>query len=197
MSEKSNKTILYTTKAYYPNIGGIETVARQLAEGFAKSGYNVIVLCCGDKNEEAYINGVKVYRFRPFLNIGSAPLSLRYVMKFFELLKRADIVHFHALNPLAELAFCLVRGKEKFMTVCTWHLDPVRPKIFVGMYKKFLGIFLNYCSVICPTSENYLNSSEILRKYKDKCIAVPLGIHIERYPPPPTVKILILKLKSS
>ena len=175
------KSILHVIKLYYPSIGGMETVARQLAEASVQKGNRVSVLCCGDKNEITDINGVTVYRVRPFFNVGSAPISFRYIFKLWELMGQVDIVHFHVPNPIGELAFCLARNRGKVKTLCTYHLDPVRPKSFVKIYKELLHSFLRQCGVICPTSENYVHSSEILQAHQDKCAPIPLGVDIKRF----------------
>ena len=42
--------ILLVNKAYFPHLGGVETVARQLAEGMLKRGHEVVVLCFGERD---------------------------------------------------------------------------------------------------------------------------------------------------
>ena len=177
----SSKNILHVIKGYYPTLGGMETTARQMAEGAVCQGYKVSVLCCGDDNVEEEINGVTVHRVKPFFNIGSAPLSFRYVWALWRLMKQSDIVHFHVPNPMGELAFCLSRRQGRVKTVCTYHLDPVRPKAFVRVYQLLLHRFLAQCEVICPTSPNYVLSSDILQKHKEKCRPVPSGVDISRF----------------
>lgn len=172
--------ILYTAKEYFPKIGGLETVAIQLAEHFVKRGHDVKILCCGKNDEVTNINGVEVIRVKPFLNVGSAPVSFKYIKKFRELAREADILHFHVPNPIGELAFCLDKDL-KAKTICTYHLDPVRPKAFVKVYKKLLHKFLNRMQIICPTSENYINSSDVLGEFKNKCCAIPLGVDIKTF----------------
>lgn len=181
--QQSSKSILHVIKSYHPTVGGMETVARQLAEGAARYGHEVSVLCCGGNcNEEREINGVTVHRIKPFFNVGSAPLSLCYILKLWQLMERSDIVHFHVPNPIGELAFCLARWtKKRVKTVCTYHLDPVRPKTFVRLYKILLHQFLSQCNVICPTSPQYVLSSDILQKHSNKCRPVPLGVEVSRF----------------
>jgi len=58
------RRILVVNKAYWPHLGGVETVARQLAEGAVGAGFRVEVLCLGEKDSEEEINGVTVQRVR-------------------------------------------------------------------------------------------------------------------------------------
>ena len=46
------RRILVVNKAYWPHLGGVETVARQLAEGAAAAGFEVDVLCLADRDSE-------------------------------------------------------------------------------------------------------------------------------------------------
>ena len=171
--------ILHVVKAYYPDVGGIETSARQIAEASAKNGHEVIVLCFGNKTENVETEGVKVYRIKPFFNVGSASISLKYFKKYKELSKDADIIHFHVPNPLGELAFCLQpKTKSKAKTLCTYHLDPVRPKAFVLMYKMLLNSFMKKVDVICPTSPYYIVSSRVIENFLEKCRTIPLGVEV-------------------
>ena len=171
--------ILHVVKAYYPDVGGIETSARQIAEASAKNGHEVAVLCFGNKNENVETEGVKVYRIKPFFNVGSASISFKYFKKYKELSKDADIIHFHVPNPLGELAFCLQsKTKSKAKTLCTYHLDPVRPKAFVLMYKMLLNSFMKKVDVICPTSPYYIVSSRVIENFLEKCRTIPLGVEV-------------------
>ena len=172
--------ILHVVKAYYPDVGGIETSARQIAEASAKNGHEVAVLCFGNKNENVETEGVKVYRIKPLFNVGSASISFKYFKKYKELSKDVDIIHFHVPNPLGELSFCL-QSKSKAKTLCTYHLDPVRPKAFVLMYKILLNSFMKKVDVICPTSPHYIISSRVIDKFLEKCRTIPLGVDVSSF----------------
>ncbi|NLL37748.1 MAG: glycosyltransferase [Fretibacterium sp.] len=183
MKDKTNapKGILHVTKAYFPKLGGVETVVRQLAEGASAEGHRVSVLCCGEQSAVEEINGVTIHRYQPFLNVGSAPLSFRFMLKLWQLMKQHDIIHFHVPNPVGELAFCLSPYKRRVKSLCTYHLDPVRPKSFVRVYKVLLHSFLKCLDVICPTSPNYVRSSDILQQHQKSCLPIPLGAEVSRF----------------
>ena len=172
--------ILHVVKAYYPDVGGIETSARQIAEASAKNGHEITVLCFGEKTENVNINGVNIYRIKALINVGSASLSWKYFWKYRKLAKEADIIHFHVPNPLGELAFCLLKNK-KAKTLCTYHLDPVKPKAFVLMYRRLLNLFMKKVDVICPTSPHYIISSKVIENFLEKCRTIPLGVDIASF----------------
>ncbi|MBQ6002047.1 MAG: glycosyltransferase, partial [Synergistaceae bacterium] len=143
--------ILHVLKAYFPDVGGLETTARQIAEDSVKRGHEVTVLCFGNKTENVTANGVNVFRVKPIFNVGSASISWKYFRLYRKLSKEADIINFHVPNPMGELAFCLMKN-SKARTLCTYQLDPVRPKAFVYIYTKLLKAFMRKIDVICPTS---------------------------------------------
>jgi rhamnosyl/mannosyltransferase len=177
----TSKRILYVVKSYFPTVGGIETTAKQLAEGAVAHGYKVSVLSCAEKSSIDEINGVMVYRRKPLTNVGSAPISLRYFFDLQKLMQKQDIIHFHVPNPMGELAYCFLKKEKTLKTLCTYHLDPVRPKLFVKLYKKLLHRFLTSCDIICPTSLNYVASSDILNTFKDKCQPVASSIDTAKF----------------
>ena len=172
--------ILHVVKTYFPRIGGIETAARQIAEASAQKGHEVTVLCFGEKNETVQINGVNVVRIHPLINVGSASISLKYFLQYRKLAKDADIIHFHVPNPMGELAFCLLDNK-KAKTLCMYHLDPVKPKAFVAIYRKLLNRFMEKVDVICPTSPYYIISSKVIENFLEKCRTIPLGVNIQSF----------------
>ena len=172
--------ILHIVKAYFPDVGGLETAAKQIAEGGVNHEHDVSVLCFGKQNEVVTVNGVKVFRVKPLFNVGSASISWKYFRQYMRLSKDADIIHFHVPNPLGELAFCL-SAKRKARTLCTYHLDPVKPKAFVYMYRKLLNLFMKKIDVICPTSPYYIVSSKVIENFLKKCRTIPLGVDVQSF----------------
>ena len=172
--------ILHVVKAYFPDVGGIETSARQIAEASAKNGDEISVLCFGDKNEVIEKNNVIIHRIKPIFNVGSASISLKYLTQYRKLSKNTEIIHFHVPNPFGELAFCLFKNHGA-KTLCTYHLDPVKPKLFVWAYKKLLNHFMKKVDVICPTSPHYIISSQVIADFLEKCRTVPLGVDIKSF----------------
>lgn len=193
MTEKrQSPRILHVAKACFPDVGGIETVVRQLAEGAFKQGYEVSVLCCGEKTVVEEFAGVTVYRYKPFFNVGSAPLSFHFMLKLWQLLKRHDIVHFHIPNPIGELGFCLFslfNKRSSLKNLCTHHADPVKPKAFMLCYTLLLKWFMGVCSQICATSTKHIKTSYILRSFAPKCKAIPLSVDVDRFSKVSTEKI--------
>ena len=175
------KRVLVVNKAYWPHLGGVETVARQLAEGAAVAGFDMDVLCLADRDSEEKINGVRVHRVRTSLSVGSAPLAWKFQEKYGELAAKADVIHFHAPNPMGELAL-LLRGRGKAeKVICTYHSDPLKPKWAAGAYQRLLRLFLDRCDTVVATSPNYIQTSPVLKPIEKRCTVIPLGVDVERF----------------
>jgi glycosyltransferase involved in cell wall biosynthesis len=88
----------------------------------------------------------------------------------------------HSPNPTAELGWLLARPKSKL--IVRYQSDVVRQAAAMRFYAPFLMRFLDKADMIFPTSHQYLESSETLKPFTDKCIVVPLGIVAEEYEEP-------------
>lgn len=189
-----SQKILQINKLYSPWIGGVETHVRQLSEELAKQGQDVTVLCCNTKlkTERETLQNVKIIRAGSFGIFFSMPVSLM----FFYLLKKtkADILHFHLPNPLAVLAYLLVRPSGK--VIVTWHADIIRQKIFLWFLNPFINSFLKKADQIITTSPNMIESSTYLKKNQHKTTVIPLSIHLKDYEETPKTNPLTERIRS-
>lgn len=65
--------VLFIHTYYYPeNMGGAEISVQKLAEALVKHGVEVYVLCTSDNNRREIINGVNIWRIKPYV-------SMRYI----------------------------------------------------------------------------------------------------------------------
>jgi rhamnosyl/mannosyltransferase len=175
--------ILHLAKGYWPSIGGMETVVRQLAEGAVNKGYRVKVLCYGQEEEVVWINGVEVHRVRPSFRVGGAPIVLGYRSRFRELVDQADILHFHCPNPMPEFfaTWLPQRTFKEKPVIATFHSDPLRPRWALPAYSLLLKAFLEKCHFLAATSPSYRLSSEFLKPHREYCRVIPLGADTTRF----------------
>lgn len=173
-------TVVQVSKYYYPAVGGIERVVRQLSEGLGTHGYQSRVLAVGQQrlgNEQ--IDGIPVKRVRSLGSLLSTPLSPTFPFSLRKELARADIAHYHLPNPLAVTSGLLQR--HSVPTVVTYHSDIVRQKGAFRLYAPVLHRFLDGVDRILATSPRLLEHSPVLDRYRSKCEVVPLGIDREAY----------------
>ena len=138
------KRILQISNYLYPNIGGIEQVARDIANAIASEGsYEQKIICFNEnasdgdyvcrRNETAYdlVDGIEVVRCGCVTKQFSQSLSLSFGRELKKIMSnfRPDIVVFHYPNPFE--AFFLTNYLDlNFKFVLYWHLDIVKQKLF-------------------------------------------------------------------
>jgi D-inositol-3-phosphate glycosyltransferase len=150
--------VLFVLENYFPHIGGVEIVFKNLCEGLVKKGYHVDIVTHrlrGAKKSEV-IGGVNIHRVNCFHS--------RYLFTFFsvpkviKLAKKADLIHtttFNAAFP-AWLASRLLRKK----CIITVH------EVWVGKWDK-----LTEMSWFNAKIHDFLERLVYLLKF-DKYIAV-------------------------
>src|SRR5690606_31774396 len=112
--------------------------------------------------------------------LASTGFSLDVISRFRALSAGADIVHYHFPWPFMDLLHMLhPPGKP---TVVTYHSDIIKQKALLQIYKPLMHRFLSSVDRIVATSPNYLESSDVLRRYRDKTEIIPIGLNEADYP---------------
>ena len=144
--------ILEVNKAYYPHIGGIETIIRQYSEELGRlDGVEVKALVCRDgrgRTIREKMCGVDITRAGSFGTYFKCPISLSFIRYLRKMSKKADIVHIHVPFPLADAALMLSGFKGK--VVVSWHSDIVKQKKLMLFYKPFMRYLLKTSAEFSP-----------------------------------------------
>ncbi|MDY6863366.1 MAG: glycosyltransferase [Thermodesulfobacteriota bacterium] len=173
--------VLHVYKDYYPVIGGIENHLKMVAEGQVKAGLKVTVLVnsLNIKTKIEKKNGVNIIKVGRLATFASSPIGPKifsYIRKH-----KSDITHLHFPNPMGEVAhFLFGKGKK---TVLTYHSDIVRQAKLLKFYNPLLLKILKKVDKIIATSPNYIDTSSYLKRFKDKCVQIPLGIDCSLFKP--------------
>lgn len=168
-------SILHLGKFYPPHNGGMEAHLRDLAvRQVSRARVNVIVANSSRQHEQAVIEGVSVRRVARWTTIASMPVcpGLTHAIRSVP----ADLVHLHVPNPGAAFSFLLSGHPGKL--VITHHADTLGRKVLRRLSDGFVRAAMERASAIIVTSERYLNSSEELAPYREKCRVIPLGIDL-------------------
>lgn len=174
--------VLKIYKDYYPPIvGGIEKHINMVANGLKHLGVDIEVLVSNTcpKTITENINGIQITKTAEFGRFASAPINpiLPYILK-----KKAinfDLLHFYLPNPTAVLAFWFNKIDKPY--IVTYHSDIVRQAKLKKIYLPFEKVFLRKARQIIASSPNYIASSDILKKHKNKCRVIPVGIDIGKF----------------
>lgn len=186
------KKILQISNYLYPNIGGIEQVARDIANTLSDD-YKQKIICFNEnasdgnnvchRNETVHdiVDGIEVIRCGCVTKKISQSLSttfgreLRKVMENF----KPDIAIFHYPNPFQ--AYYLIRYlKNDFKFILYWHLDITKQKVLRKFFHWQTIQLLERADQIVATSPVYIDGSPYLSKYRNKCEVIPNCIDTKR-----------------
>jgi rhamnosyl/mannosyltransferase len=170
--------VLHVGKFYPPHMGGMETHLQALCGELQKSVDLRVIVSSDDRSEaEETLSGVRVNRVPTRLMLASTPLCPGMISKLRA--SQSDIVHLHFPNPMAVLAY-LASGHSGRLVV-TYHSDMVRQKFLGPMFEPLLHLVLRRSAAIIVTSPNYLSTSSVLARHRDRCEVIPLGIPLEEF----------------
>lgn len=176
----SHMKILHLGKKYYPDKGGIESVTKYLAEGMVKRGYCCTVICFTSTSPTRLemLSGVSVYKIHTRLILKSQPLSLKYFYHSALQCLKSDIVHLHAPNILGMITAIIFSRKK---LVLHWHSDIINKGIFGVLVKPIEYYCAKIATKIIATSSNYVEHSNVLKRFKKKVSIVPLGVDLDQF----------------
>ena len=183
--------VLHFYKTSFPDtMGGIEQVINQIARGANKFGVKTDVLSLTPERVPRVIeiDGYLAHRAKLDFQIVSTGFSVSSFLRFAQLAKKADVIHYHFPWPFMDVVHFACKVKKP--TLVTYHSDIVRPKRLLKLYRPLQLKFLGDMSRIVATSPNYLATSDILAKYKHKVIIIPIGLDKTTYPEPSIEKLV-------
>jgi glycosyltransferase involved in cell wall biosynthesis len=91
--------------------------------------------------------------------------------------RRADVVHFHSPNPIAEL-LSLFLHKPRFVT---FHADVVRQKGLISLYGVLQKLFFRKAARIFVASTALKRTSPALRSFQERISLIPFGLDSGRF----------------
>ena len=174
--------VLHFYKTYFPDtIGGVEQVIRQLVLSSALLGIKneILVLSPSNTVRTVKIDNCYVHRCRSNFQIASTPFSISVFLKFIQLAKESDIIHYHFPYPFADLLHLVTQVNKP--TVVTYHSDIIRQKYLLKLYWPLMNKFLGNVNSIVATSPNYQKSSKLLLRFSKKVSVIPIGLDKSTY----------------
>jgi rhamnosyl/mannosyltransferase len=177
--------VLHFYKTYYPDsVGGIEQVIRQLCVGTGRLGVtNQVLSLSREKNLRPFaFEGHTVHRVPLNFEIASNACSVAAIGELARLAAESDVVHYHFPWPFMDMAHFMARVNKP--SLVTYHSDIVRQKHLLRLYQPLKHRFLQSVDTIVATSPNYLASSAVLDRYRDKTRVITYGLDRGTYPRP-------------
>ncbi len=177
--------VLHFYRTSFPDtMGGIEQVINQIARGAIKLGVDTDVLSLTPDRVERTIeiDGYLAHRARLDFQLASTGFSASAFMRFIQLAKTADVIHYHFPWPFMDVVHFVARMKKP--TLVTYHSDIIRQEHLLKLYRPLKRKFLASMDRIVATSPNYLATSEVLGMFSDKVSVIPIGLDKTSYPQP-------------
>lgn len=168
--------VLHLGKYFHPDSGGIETVTKDIAQGAARAGCDVAVLCFGHVDalrRERYCD-VDVLRAPIWKLVAAQPFGWQYFHEFLRRAREFDVVHVHLPNMLAALAVVMARIPGRVLV--HWHSDVVNKGRLGKLTRPLEWLMLRRADLLVATSQAYADASPQLRRFKEKVRIVPIGI---------------------
>jgi lipopolysaccharide/colanic/teichoic acid biosynthesis glycosyltransferase/glycosyltransferase involved in cell wall biosynthesis len=173
----SRLRLLHLGKYYPPVRGGIETVLETLCRG-ERGRLDSRALVLGTASGAAprtvheVVDGVPVTRVRSFGTVGA--VALTPTLPWWLARARADVIVLHEPNPMALVAYALVRPRTPL--VVWMHSEVIRPRWqYKLFYEPLLNLALRRATRIVVASPPMLDAPS-LAPFRDKCVVVPYGL---------------------
>jgi glycosyltransferase involved in cell wall biosynthesis len=189
--------VTYLNKYWYPHLGGVEYILRDIAEGVAaRDGWScrAIVANEGPETVTETVGGVEVTRLRRAFAYASTPVAFGMARAVRAEARREDapdVFNLHFPYPWGETAFQFAdprrTGGARVPLVITYHSDIVRQKVLGAFYAPLVRRLFDRADLVIATSPNMVEHSPVLSRVADKCRVVPFGLDPERYKATPAV----------
>lgn len=170
-------TILHISKYYYPYLGGIETLAKSMAEGMTEYRNIVVCFATDGKDSTDTINGITVHRVKVNFSLMSQDVAFGYYFTLKRLMEeyKPKYVHVHCPDPYVyPLVLKVLRPDTKL--ILHWHSDILAKGIVYKLIKPFEKAILKRANLIVATSPNYIHPSSPIYPYKEKTGIVQNGM---------------------
>lgn len=174
--------IVHVYKDFDPPVrGGMERHIALMCR-FQREWADVSAIACSRSVWTRHVvrDGTPVVEVGEWGRFQSAPVSPAFPLRLRA--TDADVYVVHHPNPTAELA-CLLAGIRAPIVV-RYHSDVIRQAAAMRVYAPFLRRVLKKAAAIVPTSEQYMNTSPHLDRFRAKCRVVPLGIVAKEFAKP-------------
>ncbi|NMG56057.1 glycosyltransferase [Aromatoleum aromaticum] len=178
--------VLHIGKFFPPHPGGMEVFLADLVRAQRARGIDAAALVHGQPlpDDPEWLMRVPVWGHLVY-----APLAPGFRTALAAAIRqfRPDVLHLHLPNTSAFWALLLLPARD-LPWVVHWHSDVVVSRIrgalalAYRLYRPFEQAVLDRAERILVTSPSYLEASEPLSRWRDKCSVIPLALDSGRLP---------------
>lgn len=186
--------ILHVGKFFHPSHGGIESFLFDLAAASAEQGVEQGLIVHAQAGENLGTVDAPAYPFlRYFDRVGSlgsfgyAPISPAFGRRLNQAINRfvPDLLYLHFPNPSAFWAL-MTPAARRLPWIIHWHADASGPeferlvRVLYRFYRPFEQAMLGRAARVIVSSPPYLDSSQALQRWHERCRVIPLGLDPRR-----------------
>ncbi len=186
--------VCHLGKYYPPAPGGIETHVQTLARAQALLGAHVRVLCVNHANTagrdvtwsrygatatvEDHDGPVRITRLGRSATVARLDLCPELPSAINDLFDHpVDILHLHTPNPTMVLA--ITRLRKVAPIVVTHHSDIIKQRVLRHLLAPFERMVYGRAARLIVTSDAYREGSELLCRYRNKVVTLPMGLNLQ------------------
>ena len=177
--------ILFVSEYYYPHIGGVEAVFKNLAERLAEQGHrcHLVTSSLPGAPRHEYINNVEIYRVNVPRKGNRYWFSFLAIPGVIKMARQADVIHTTTYNAvLPAWMASRITGTKSVITIHEiwgnqWLKLSGMNFFIAGVYRSIEKILLklSFDATICVSDYTYNRARELKLK-KDKLRAIHNGI---------------------
>lgn len=175
--------ITLTNKAFFPPFGGVETVVRSLATGFASRQdlqINVVV-----PNREGFLQrrsgnfaGATILETGTLVTVANTPIAPTLMWQIRR--SKPDLVHYHFPYPWAEAMEATIGSGRPY--IVSYHADIGRFKTLFKLYRPLMTRFLRNAKRIVVATPSHITSSPFLSTLPEEMFQViPYGLDLDPF----------------
>lgn len=149
---------------YKPHVSGLTNMAAELAELYAREGFEVHVHCVAKTGNTTtdVIEGVVVHSYRRSFSIGRGNFSVALLRAAWNLRRVPGMSHFHLPLPESGLLALFLKGRP---TIVTYHCDAPLGGVGANVVARALDlshrILIRRADVVCTSSQDYAEHSRL------------------------------------
>ena len=166
--------VLQLGKFYPPAKGGMETILALICQRTAQHVRNRVLVANTKPWTVVERHGsIEVVRVGSLVRVGAVAVCPRLPLALAG--EDADLIVLHEPNPMALLAYFLVRPAGRL--IVWYHSDVIRPSWRYRLfYRPFLRFALSRAARIVVSSPALAESAPELQEFQSKCTVIPFGI---------------------
>ncbi len=184
------KKVLQISNYYYPHIGGIEQVARDISNALKDDpDFEQKVICFNEDSVDGdhvchrsetihdYVDGVEIIKCGCFAKASSQSMSLTFGRELKKLMNgvEPDVVIFHYPNPFQ--AYYLLKYKKRdFKLALYWHLDITKQKILKHLFHNQNLALIDRMQCVLGATPMHVDTSEFTKEFGSKKKVLPYMI---------------------